>query len=321
MRFDVPLTEGLADELLGFWHGIFGDNPDLTREILVGDEEAHNRNVLYMERSEDKPSGTCLVTTSRRLPGLGGFGEVATAPEARRTGIATRLCGQAVDEFRASGGEALFLGTGNPEALRVYHRLGWRKLAGANVMAMISGGDSPEAFLVDYFRPAGQATVRPASPRDRVPMIPLIQAPHDWQVLDANAGMRSTRYAVQNSCNGLYPRYDALTIDGRGAWLSAETADGRVIGMATARLRDSGVCQVDGFTHGDHDDVWTPLIEAAMSWGAGKSASVYQAVVSVEDEEKRERFEALGFREAGPADGFELAGRTVGGVQLERAGG
>ena len=45
-----------------------------------------------------------------------------------------------------------FLGTVNPAAARVYHRLGWRKLAGAEVMANILSGESPEAFLVEYFQ-------------------------------------------------------------------------------------------------------------------------------------------------------------------------
>ena len=43
-------------------------------------------------------------------------------------------------------------------------------------------------------------------------------------------------------------------------------------------------------------------------------------LVSVEDEEKRSRFESLGFRIAGQADGFELEGRAVGAIRLKRDG-
>ena len=38
----------------------------------------------------------------------------------------------------------------------------------------ITSGDSPEAFLVDYFRGQGQTSVRPATPEARIPMIPLV---------------------------------------------------------------------------------------------------------------------------------------------------
>ena len=194
-------------------------------------------------------AGACLVATSDATPSLGGFGEVATSSDARRLGIATALSRQALDEFREKGGQALFLGTGNPDAARIYFRLGWRKLAGANMMVNILNGDSPEEFLVDYFRGLGSATVKTPTPADRAPMIPLLVSPHDWQVLDFNTSMLSTRYTVQGSCLGLYRRYLAIAEDGQGAWFCASTAHGEIVGLSTARLDDDGRCRVDGFTH------------------------------------------------------------------------
>ena len=152
-------------------------------------------------------AGTCGLTISRKVPALGGFGEVATDPALRRAGIATDLCAQAVEDFRKRGGEALFLGAGDPGPARIYHRLGWRKLAGAYVMANVTSEDSPEEFLTDYFRSLGTVEVRPASPDIRIPIIPLLVLPHDWQVLDSNAAMFSTRYATLNSCMALYRSY------------------------------------------------------------------------------------------------------------------
>ena len=210
MRLEAPLEAGLVDELFRFWTETFGEPLDLPPGVFLGQEDEHNRNTVYLERRGQKLAGTCGLTVSRRVPALGGFGEVATRPEFQRLGIATRLCRQAVDDFRDRGAHALFLGTTNFEAARVYYRLGWRKLAGANLMVNISDGGSPEAFLVDYFRDLGPATVRPAMPADRIPMVPLLVSPHDWQVLDANAAMFSTRYSVQHSCMGLYRRYSAV---------------------------------------------------------------------------------------------------------------
>jgi len=55
------------------------------------------------------------------------------------------------------------------------------------------------------------------TPAARIPMIPLLVSPHDEVMLDANAGMVSTKFAVQHLCMGLFPRYDRLTRCGWGA--------------------------------------------------------------------------------------------------------
>ena len=320
MRLEIPLAEDLADELMGFWHRIFGDNPDLPRSVLIGEESEHNGNVLYMDRRGDTLAGTCLTTRPAALPGLGAFGEVATEPGMRRSGVATALCGQAVEEFRGSGGEALFLGSGNPEAIRVYHRLGWRTMAGTHVMANISNGDSPESFLVDYFREQAPTSVRRASGAVRVAMIPLIVTPHDWQVLDANAqrNIYSTRYDTGVSCNGLFPRYEAVREGQLGEWFAAHTEDGRVVGLSTARLDGGEGCRVDGFAHKRHMQAWTELMAAAVEWAGQRGAALCRAVISIEDEDKQAAFEGLGFSRVGPGTPFEIGGRQVRSVVMDR---
>ena len=316
---EAPIAAALAGELRAFWDDIFEysdeHQPDVPPEAYLGSETDHNRLTAYLERRAETLAGTCAITVPKTHPVLGGFGEVATRPVLRGSGVATRLCGRAVGEFRAAGGQALFLGTSAPPVRRIYHRLGWRKLAGADVMANISNGDSPEAFLVDYFRAPGEATVVRATPAVRVPMIPLLHAPHDWQVLDANAGMFSTRYCVQYSCMGLYRRYLAAVGGGAGDWFCAHTADNRVVGLATAR-RVGTVCQVDGFAHPCFAAAWADLMAAAVHRAAAWGSTECRAVVCVEDEEKQALFEGLGFREAGADAEFVLDGRAVGAVRM-----
>ena len=317
MRYEAPLSPGLVDELLDFWLPIFGGSIDLSRGALLGDEAPHSRITVYTRRIGGELAGACLVVSSPGMPALGGLGEVATSPKARGKGIATALTRQALDDFDARGGQAIFLGTVNPAAARIYHRLGWRKLAGANLMLNVLSGDSPEEFLVDYFRALGSAAVRTPSPADRIPMIPLIVSPHDWQVLDFNIGIFSTRYAAQDSCLGLYRRYDAIASDGRGAWFCASTDAGHVVGLSTARLDDNDACQVDGFTHRNYAHLWQPLLQAAIDWAVINDASVVHAAISVEDDEKRALFETLNFKSAGAGEPFDLDGRQVGTLRLE----
>ena len=317
-QYQTPLNDDLTNELLSFWHSIFADDPDLPRDFWLGSETKHHRFVLYLTRCNTSLVGTATTITSGVLPQLAGLGEVATFPASRGQGIATRLCQQAVSDFRDSGGQALFLGTGNPAAARIYHRLGWRKLAGAEIMVNITNGESPEAFLVDFFREPNPVTIRSVDAAARIPMIPLLHTPHDWQVLDANAGMFSTRYEIQQSCMGLYRRYDAVTQDKDGQWFGAWTDDGRVVGFSTARIFDSGRCNVDAFAHARFMDCWNELVRATLLWGESRNASEFTATLSVEDEEKQRLFESLGFSSEKPADEFEFGSRHVSSIQLRR---
>lgn len=317
MRYPVPITEELIDELLPFWESIYGMVfPDIGREVFLGAEDAFNRSTLYMRREGERLASTCFTMHSKTVPALAGFSEVATDPQFRGRGIATELCSQAVEDVRAGSGEAFFLGTDNPAAARIYHRLGWRKLAGTAAMVNILSGESPEAFLVDYFR-GGAAEIVEATPADRLPIIPLLLSPHDWQVLDANTDCRSTRYATQTSCMGLYVRFQRIQ-QGGGAWFAARTAEGKVVGLATARRDDSGDFQVDGFAHARFAAAQVPLLQAAIDARAGRRPSRCYAVVSVEDEEKHALFEALGFRTASAGEAFELDDRQVASIRMER---
>ena len=312
MRYEVPIAENLIDELIPFWTAIFGDGPpDMERPVFLGDEAEYSDSMLYLERVAEQLGGTCFIMHSKMMPALAGFGEVATAPQFRGRGIATRLCRQAVEDFQAAGGEAFFLGTVNPAAARVYKRLGWRKLAGANVMVNITSGASPEEFLVDYFSKPGKVEVNKAGPEVRVPLIPLILTPHDSQVLDANVGLYSCRYFTQNSCMGLYPRYVRGLDAGRGAFFVARTEDGRVVGLSSALLDGQGVCKVDGFVHHKFSPAWPMLLEAACEWGNTQGTSTLRTVVSIEDEEKQALFESIGFVPDGACRPFDLEGWMV----------
>lgn len=314
VALEAPLPADLIEELAEFWEATAE-----LRLVLAGDEVAFNRNLVYLIHEGTELAGTSLLTIAKEAPALGGLGGVETVPAFRGRGIATRLCARARDDFRAQGGRALYLGTINPAAARIYHRLGWRNLAGTTVMACTTESLSPEAFLVDYFRGQDDRTkIVAGTAAARMPMIPLIVMPHDWQVLDANVGLYSTRYVVQHSCLGLYRKFQALTRHGRGAWFGVQSGSGGLLGLATARLDDAGGCQVDGFVYHASRGVWPELLQAALRWGAAQGATVCWAAVSIEDEEKQAWYAALGFHEAGQAETFNLGDRSVAAVRLER---
>ncbi len=318
-RFETPISEDLAQELFAFWEEVFGpEDPDIPIGVFLGDEAHHNRHVVLLERDGDTLAGTCGIMTPRANSEFAGIGEVATRPEYRGRGIAGRLCREALDEFAANGGEVVFLGTENPGAARIYQRLGWRRIAGSTVYANVVSGGSPEEYSVDYFRTPSPVNIVAGDASMRVPMIPLLLTPHDWQVLDGNlpTPMVSTRYAMQNSCMGLCRKYYYLVKRDDAEWFAAKTSDGRLVGIATAFIDAENICHVDGFIHKQFSDSYHALITAAIDWRQQRDSTGFVTRLSVEDEEKREEFEGLGFR-YGAEDGvFAVDGRDVPAVAM-----
>ena len=313
MRFEIPLSQELTDELFAFWSAIFGPIADITPDLFLGAELEHNQNVLFVERIENLIAGTCMVSSSKRLPGLATLGEVATDPKQRRSGISTRLCARALEEFHGNGGEAIFLGTHNADAARVYYRLGWRRVAGSNVMANITSGDSVESFLVEYFRAQQKTSVRSATPGERMPLVPLLLTPHDWHVLDANAKGRiySTRGHLQTSCNGLFPRLEVVRQDNLGEWFVAHTEDGRTVGLSTVRLCSEENCRLDAMAHDRHMSALPGLLQESVDWARARGARRCHAAIADEDSDKQQQFEKLGFTVTDERVAFEIGDRVV----------
>ncbi len=336
-RYETPFRELLAHELFDFWTEIFGPiDPDVPIGVFLGEEADHVDHVVFAERDQDLVVSTCAITFSRAEPRFAGVSEVATRPSYRGRGIAGSLCMQALEEFADRNGEVVFLGTMDPHVARIYHRLGWRRIAGANVWANVTTGDSPEEYLVDYFRTPSPVRVVKGDASLRIPMIPLLLIPHDWQILDGNlpSSMISTRYERQNSCMGLCRKYyyhlnrPPVTLPpqpakGDGAqpghaaeWFAAKTDDGRLVGIATAWIDAEQVCNVDGFVHKRFTDSYEALIETAIEWGRKGSAKRIASRLCVEDIEKRSLFGGFGFR-AGPIDGtFNISEREVPAISM-----
>ena len=316
-KHDVPLDPPLAHELVDFWTFIWNDPPDMPIEAFLGSEVEHNSVAVLFERASVGVASTCMIVAPRAGPAIADLGAVATHPDLRNRGLATRVGGVAVDHAFENGCEGLFVGTGGAAA-RVYERLGFHKLPGANWWINVADGDPPEAFVVDYFRrPAASVTVRPASPAHRLPMIPLIVSPHRWRVLDANAGIFSTAYATTGSFTH-YMRYTKTVIDAGGAWFTAATDDSRAVGLSTARPIGPDAWRVDAFTQSWFSDAWPELAEAAIA-AVGKSGGTTCCIdVSSLDEEKIALAESLGFRQTGSGETLDCYGDELATTRFER---
>ena len=62
------------------------------------------------------------------------MGGVATAETYRGQGLASAVVGAVCERFDSAAGRLLWLGTGNPAARRIYERLGFRLVAGQDLL-------------------------------------------------------------------------------------------------------------------------------------------------------------------------------------------
>ena len=307
----TPPPEDLAGRLLSIWATIFETPYDSFRPVLRGDESEWNEDTYYLAWDGEQVIGSSHLTVPKADRRLGGLGEVVTLASYRGLGIASEVCQRARDTFFEQGGEALFLGTHNPVARRVYERLGWKQLVGSNVMGNFRTATGPEAFLNQYFATEGPFEVVTGSPQFRIPMIPLVLTPQSRFVLDANTRLGSTHHFVQHSCMSLYPRYQEITTQRRGAWFAAVSKEGRLVGLSTATLDELLTCWLDGFTHPSFPDAWPTLIDAGMQWATRNRAAATVARVLPDDAPKQEVFEQMGFEAAGQADPIRIGELTL----------
>jgi GNAT superfamily N-acetyltransferase len=296
---EPPIEPRLLGELIEFWQNLFGVSYAPSRPLYEGAETRWNLDRLWTARLAGEMAGTTHLTVSKADPALGGLGEVGTAPALRGRGIARALCLEALGAFEHLGGGALFLGTVNPVAHRLYESLGWQDVPGSRVMVRLKEATTPLDYLESLFRGADPLRCVEGSPAERIPMIPLVVAPHPWQVLDANVPLFSTRAALQTSCMGLYPRYEALRQRG-GTW-HALYSGVRLVGLATAAPAE-GCCRVDGFVQARFMAGWPILMRETLQGAHERGFADCVARVSPEDLERRSLFEQLGFEAGGPAE-------------------
>ena len=311
-KLEIPVDKSLNDLLQTFWHDIFGESPDIEPGILLGEEKNYNQSTLYLIETDDLPTATTMVTTCKQLPELGGFSVVATRPESRGRGLGTKLCQQSIADFKELGGQALFLGTVNPDAEKIYHRLGWRKLASSIIWVNITDVRTPERFLLDYFdNNFTSITIEEGSADARIPIIPLIVYPHDWQILDANLGLFSSRYGIVRSCMGLYPKYQNLRNDNMGNWFVALDEHRRVVGLSSASLDNKDSCQIDGFIYGNSRSNWIELVSNSITWAQNMGVSRIYSDVSHADAIRKSQLESIGFIVTGSGPNFNMDGQTI----------
>lgn len=289
-KFEVPFNSELTKRIYNFIGETFGfEEADVEKPTISGEENFYNQDTQHIAMDGENLLGTAHLTISRMNPIVGGISGVAVNPIARGRGIGGMLISDCVKEFENAGGEALFLGTGNPVAARLYHSAGFSFIPGSNVMVWVKNGGSFSSFTSKYFSLSeNKLKIAELTPGFRYPVVPLILYRGGNLVLDCNAGLWDCSEINQSSCAGLYEKYaNILKQGGKVAGLTSD--NGFIYAMATVLPTEQGK-RMDFFACPDAANNIECLIEWCESQGADYS------MISVGDRNKKKILESLGYR-------------------------
>lgn len=278
-----------ADEMLCRLEEIFGKEERYLEEPqLTGKETEENIDIVLLAKEQGVLIGAIHGTIPRQEPHLAGLSAMFTTQGARGTGLGRKLFGQMVDTLESRGVTAMFLGTSNPVAEKLYASFGFRYLFGSGVMSRFASGAVASFNKIRFETPAGQIRAEEGSPKMRIPIIPLALSRLKYKIYDANLGIASPEMLTQHSCMGLFPQYIALSKQ-KGRYFSAYD-EANVLG-AVATVNNDG--RFDGFAH--------PAYEEALERIFKKANAAYMTIADV-DTAKIATAERLGLRKAEKSD-------------------
>lgn len=286
LQFRTPGNTSICEEVLKTLCDTFGPEEEkLERRQLLGIESEYNEDYLFVAFEDGKLLGNIHLTINLSNHAFGCLGGLVTLPEARGRGIATKLFGEACDFFDSLGGELLLLGTSNMLAARIYEKFGFKFISGTAIMARVKDGSYFDFCKSIYSEK--EYTIEEMDDGCRVPIIPLIAERGRDLLMDYNAKILNNKYATQNSCSGLYPRF--LDIKKSGRVFVAKLKNQGVCAVLTERILD-GVSNIDCFAYSGFENVLPELLTKVLEKG-----KVYSAILSKKDEEKIGLFKNFGF--------------------------
>lgn len=267
---------------------------DMRAQVLGGELVETSLDHFFVGEIDGAYVSSMSYATPRDTRDVAVLEMVWTNPNHRRKGIARHVLQQALDDFCAGGGKAMYLCTSNPHAFDLYYECGFRPLIGDGMRYLAPGY---EDFDQTYFAPAGLAAVRRGTWGDLARISALYNQPKPaWFIKDyPRRVFYDTRYESH------YIRLWKPASEGRGDVFVLENPARHVTGIA-------GVVEVDSYyeQHTRILDFWAcpaylsqipDLLAAIIESAAQGATEIIQAYIAETDHEKRRYLEAAGFRE------------------------
>lgn len=275
---------------------------------LGGEFAAVSDDYAFFASSDGIPVAHAWYQVSRRDPRVAVLGYVFTDPAWRGKGLSQGICSRLWEHFAARGGEAMYLGTGNPAARRIYEKLGFAPHHG-NVMRRLTPSAKDPALEPARGRPASRVAARPADWGDLARLVALCTGKFPWIVRDHAEGFVLPPGAEMRRCVSIGVAL-LLRAEAPGNSLGVlESEDGRIVGCAS--IVEAPAAQprtLEFIVHPDHAASAVPGLRALLP-----PATPLLCHASPADSAKLGILRDLGFA-AIPgrpdADGVVILGRT-----------
>jgi ribosomal protein S18 acetylase RimI-like enzyme len=267
---------------------------DVRAQLVSGELAATSLDRFVIGEIDGAYVGSMTYAASRAVPDIAALEMVWTHPDHRRKGIAELLLAATLADFRALGGQAMYLCTTNPHAFALYQAHGFRPLIGDGMRYLAPGH---EGFDRTYFANAGTARARPGAWGDLARISALYNRPEPgWLIKDyPRRVFREMRYESH------YIRVWKPSSEGRGQVLVLENPLGRLVGIASLVEVDSYYEQHVRVLECWACPAYLPqlplLIERLIAEAPHEQVEIVQAYVAETDAEKREILADAGLRE------------------------
>ena len=150
---------------------------------LEGGFKTTCNDYFFLLITHGRPISSAWYAVSRRTPEVAVVGWVFTDPEWRQRGLSTFLLQTLCEHFTSRGGRAIYLGTENPSARRIYQKVGFTEYNG-DVMQRLSEYESEREFENRIFGAGQKVHIRAAEWGDVALATALYTNPFPWIVRD-----------------------------------------------------------------------------------------------------------------------------------------
>tara|TARA_B100000579_G_scaffold86857_2_gene68110 strand:- start:64761 stop:65723 length:963 start_codon:yes stop_codon:yes gene_type:complete len=296
--YTIPITTKQITNLYDLWvnNGFENEkNIDINKNLLSGSEVKSNKIKLYVYEKAATVLSSAIIIINNNNPSISGVGEVCTSVNYRGKGLANTLCEKIVDDyFLNNQSRAIFLGTINPVAEKIYKSLGWQMIKNTNVMFNSKNQDDFESFLLTYNKPNSTKIITKGNSDFRISIIPFVLSQRSKNQIDLNSKVNLINKL--SSCLGLYNKYDSLYVK-KGNWFSVSDNENRLFSIVSYLEKEDKKFRIDGLFNYLYYDEAKKLVEFVINKLVNQKPNKISVEIYKKDTSKLQMFHELGFIE------------------------
>jgi len=267
----------------------------LVREEFIGVW----KDYLFLARLPNRePVGSAWYQVAPDSSEIGACAFVFVHPSQRGRGIAYELMKHAVAHFNERGGVAMYLGTSNPVARGVYHKVGFADYNGVVMRCINPNFSENRNFDERFFSNAGEARIRDASWADLSRLTALYAYnPHPWFIKDYGGQLYSHSAMPQQRCVTVPVTLLLRSEENSNKLLVMEDTRRRLVGAMSMYSRNSKkrVIALDFLVLPSYMRQLPALVERGYQTARSLGAERVEVFVSEQEREKKEVLQRLDF--------------------------